>query len=585
MLSVQSKIGSQRNVWLRLGACTLLCVSLLGGCGELSPPAPVGAYQPQGASANYGHNPGYGSGYLDPSSGQGYGSGYGATRPASSSFEPGNAPHRDPNIYDFRQNFFQHYGVNPFIEAELDPLSTFSVDVDTASYALARKYLETGVTPDPAAIRPEEFLNAFDYRYRAPVDDDFALHMETVPSPFGEGYYLRVGVQARELSAEETHPVHLTFAIDVSGSMSQGNRLELVKQSLSRLIDQLQARDRVAIIMYSTEARQILPPTSAQDKATILAELERLRPAGGTDVEVGLKEAFQTAQRMYQPEAYNRVILCSDGVANRGRRSADAILAQVRPAGREQIPLSTLGFGMQGYNDVLLEQLANRGDGNYGYIDTLQEAQRLLVDQFSSNMHLLARDVKLQLKFDPQYIESYRLLGYENRDIADRDFRNDAVDAGEVGAGHSVTALYELRFKPEAQELSRSQDFATLSLRYTRPKGGAQELTQGVRSSSSFATATQSTQLAVAVAELAEHMRDSVFVKNHDVAQLKQWVRKLNASQPQNTQLQELEQMVGYLQPGPNDFSLEATVQEAPVPQEEGWMDYLLRQLGGKALQ
>lgn len=336
-----------------------------------------------------------------------------------------------------------------FVETASDPLSTFAVDVDTGAYTRARADLRAGRRPDPAAIRIEEFVNFFDYQDRAPDEEVFAFATDMVPSPLDPTRHLvRVGLRAREVSAEARKPVRLTFLVDVSGSMGGAKRLPLVQASLELLSEQLRDDDRIAIVVYGTNARAILPSTSAREQGTILRAIQGLRTEGATNAEAGLRLAYRLAAENFEPAATNRVLLCSDGLANLGRTTHDAILKQVDSDAARGIYLTTVGFGMGSYQDRFMERLADEGDGVYAYVDTLEEARRLFVDGLVGTLQTVAKDAKVQVAFDPARVARYRLLGYQNRAVADADFRNDAVDAGEVGAGHAASALYEVELVP-----------------------------------------------------------------------------------------------------------------------------------------
>ena len=279
-------------------------------------------------------------------------------------------------------NTFQNYGLNPFVDTYEDHLSTFAIDVDTASYSVARQYINSGLLPPPEAVRPEEFINYFDQGYPTPPDVAFGIYADGAPSPFTHDgtYLLRIGIQGYQIPAWERKPTALTFVIDVSGSMQQGGRLELVKQSLQLLVDQLRPQDTVAIIAYSTEARVVLYPTSGTDRDTILRAVYSLRPENSTNAEAGLRLGYQVAWDFFRADAVNRVILASDGVANAGNTSPDGILQFVKDYVAQGITLTAVGVGMGNFNDVLLEQLANNGDGNYAYVDNLDEAEKFFVE-------------------------------------------------------------------------------------------------------------------------------------------------------------------------------------------------------------
>jgi Ca-activated chloride channel family protein len=420
--------------------------------------------------------------------------------------------------------FFESEGVNPFVDTEDDHFSTFAMDVDTGSYSVARRYLSDGYLPPEDAIRVEEFINYFDMNYPGPNDerDAFAIHREGAPAPFGpeKAYLLKIDLQGKEISVAERKDAVLTFVIDVSGSMDQENRLGLVKESLRLLVEELRPSDAVGIVVYGSEARLILEPTSAQNKNLILSAIDRLQPEGATNAEDGLRLGYQIAAEDYRPEAINRVILLSDGVANVGNTGSASILQVIREQVEQGITLSTVGVGMGNYNDVLMEQLADDGDGNYAYVDTLEEAHRIFVENLTGTLQVIAKDAKVQIDFNPDVVRSYRLLGYENRAVADRDFRNDTVDAGEVGAGHSVTALYEIKFHDEAD--IAPTDLALITyIRYEDIDSGqivelAQPFTRSDFAESSNETSPQFRFIA-AVAEYAEILRGSYWAQDGDL--------------------------------------------------------------------
>ena len=426
-----------------------------------------------------------------------------------------------PNDEPYDSTFFEHEGVNPFIDTEDDHLSTFAMDVDTASYSIARRYVNEGHLPPKDAVRVEEFVNYFDLAYPGPRERDgaFAVHLEGAPSPFGgENYHLvQVGIQGRRIHVEDRKDAVLIFVIDVSGSMSRENRLELVKRSLLYLVDQLFPTDKVGIVAYGSRAYTLLRPTYASDKTRILDAIDTLNAGGSTYAEAGLREGYRMAHRAFESGAINRVILCSDGVANVGRTGPGAILETIRDYTEQGITLSTVGVGLGNYNDVLLEELADKGNGNYAYVDTIDEARRVFVDNLTGTLQVIAVDSKIQVDFNPEVVARYRLLGYENRDVADQDFRNDAVDAGEVGAGHSVTALYEVKFHKDVR-LDRDIDRAlVVRIRYQDPDiGYVHEVARGFWTDEFYGDwrhASPSFLLTAAVAEYAEILRDSYWAR------------------------------------------------------------------------
>lgn len=411
--------------------------------------------------------------------------------------------------------YFQDYGVNGFVTTAQDHLSTFAVDVDTGTYTLVRSYLNDGALPPAEAVRVEELINYFDYHYAyPPAADTFGIALDAAPSPFvadPSHRVMRIGIQGYDIPASERKDVALTFVIDVSGSMDMENRLGLAKRSLNLLVEELRPTDAVAIVVYGSQARTILPMTSAADKNTIIDAIGRLTPDGSTNAEEGLRMGYELAWRAYNPDAINRVVLVSDGVANVGRTGPDAILETIAQYAAQGITMTSIGVGMGNYNDVLMEQLADKGDGFYAYVDDIEEARRLFVEDLTSTLQTIAKDAKVQVDFNPATVASYRLVGYENRDVADDDFRNDEVDAGEIGAGHSVTALYEVVLQEGVQD--QQATLATVYLRWQElDSGEVKETNRSLTLAgmvSAFADSAPSLQLAVTVAEYGEILRNS----------------------------------------------------------------------------
>ncbi|MGM7681238.1 vWA domain-containing protein [Cytobacillus sp. Hm23] len=412
-----------------------------------------------------------------------------------------------PNGATYDDMYFEHYGTNPFVSTEDDSLSTFAIDVDTGSYSVVRNYLSRGTMPPNDAVRVEEFVNYFDSNITPPENETFSIRVDGSNSPFGEGYKLmRVDIKGREINVDDRKPAHLTFVIDVSGSMEQEGRLELVKKSLHLLLSQLKPEDKVSIVTYGSHARVVLRPSSLDNITDIERAINELGPEGSTNVEDGLKMAYEMARENFHPGAVNRVILCSDGVANVGETSADGILEQIKSYAKKDITLSTFGFGMGNYNDVLMEQLADRGDGNYAYIDTFSEARRIFMEELTGTIYTIAKDMKVQVEFNPETVDRYRLIGYENRDVDDEDFRNDTVDGGEIGAGHTVTALYELKLKTE-----NPNNIGDVHLRFTDVE--LNEINEITKPLSITGDAGTDFNFIAAVAEFAEILRGSYWAK------------------------------------------------------------------------
>ncbi|HYO65511.1 MAG TPA: VWA domain-containing protein [Archangium sp.] len=395
----------------------------------------------------------------------GYGMGIGPTLNGKASARPPTPRFSEPLQGNTEQ--YRDHGVNAFVTTAKDRLSTFAIDVDTASYTLVRRKLLEGTPPPREAVRVEEFLNYFRYTYPEPEGAPLAVHLDAAPSPFTPGrHLLRVGVQGKRLSVSERKPAHLTFLVDVSGSMHSPDKLPLAKRSLRMLVDNLRDGDTVALVTYAGGVKLALPPTGLEHKALIHAAIEELTAGGSTAMASGIQLAYAQAMKTLDGRSVSRVLILSDGDANVGPASHEEILELIRGHVKEGITVTTVGFGMGNYKDTLMEQFADKGNGNHYYVDSLLQARRIFQEQLGGTLEVIAQDVKLQVEFDPAQVARYRLVGYENRDIADRDFRNDKVDAGEIGSGHTVTALYELELKPGAGE-----GLATVRLRAKRPRG------------------------------------------------------------------------------------------------------------------
>ena len=432
--------------------------------------------------------------------------------------------------------FFQHYGVNPFIDTEDDRLSTFAIDVDTASYTIARKFLDDGHLPDQNSIRVEEFVNYFDQGYAVPTEDAFAIHIDGSPSPFGNGNHrlMRVGLQGKELTEEQRQDATLVFTIDISGSMAREDRLGLVQQSLRLLVDELRSDDKVAIVTYGDRGSVLLEATEARERGKILRAIDSLQPGGSTYVEDGLKVAYKLAVDEVASNRITRVMVLSDGVGNVGNTGHESILRQVQDYVDQGVTLTTVGFGMGNYNDILMEQLANDGDGAYYYVDTLSEARRIFVEDLTGTLQVIAKDAKVQVEFNPEVVSRYRLLGYENRDVADDDFRNDAVDAGEIGAGHSVTALYELKLREGAEGV-----IGTVYMRYEDV--GLNEVVEINQEfhhgdlAAAFEETPPTFQLSAVVAEFAEVLRGSYWAREGNLQAVAEEARRIQRLLPDST--------------------------------------------------
>lgn len=441
--------------------------------------------------------------------------------------------------------FFEDYGVNPLVETAEDNLSTFAMDVDTASYTLARSYLmDYNELPPSDAIRPEEFINYFPADYDSPQDAAFGIQMDAAPSPFGDEdqLLLRVGVQGKYIDPAERDPALLVFVVDVSGSMSGPERIGMVRDVLKILVGELRDDDRVSLVIYADQVQTVLQPTSATNREQIMAGIDSLVTGGSTYAEAGLSLGYQVAREHMRDGETTRVILLSDGVANVGETGPDAILKTVQQNVQAGVTLSTVGVGMGNYNDVLLEQLANDGNGNYHYVDNLREARRVFVHNLTATLQVIGFDAKIQVEFNPDLVESYRLIGYENRDVADEDFRNDSVDAGEVGAGHSITALYEITPVQDAD----SGPLATAYVRYEDADSReVVEINHTLNSDdvySSLSDAPDGLIRAAGIAEFSELLRNSPFAETGSYSAVMQLLQPI--AQEDDTDMSDVMQML-----------------------------------------
>lgn len=355
------------------------------------------------------------------------------------------APQTETTQKVIRDMNFVDYGTHIFVSPDISPYSTFALDVDAASYTIAKNYVMNGKLPPKDAIRPEEFVNYFDYDYPDP-EKNIDIYSGLSMSPFDEDVtYLRLGVKAQE--PEIIKPKKITLVIDTSGSMSTNNRLGLLKKGLSYLINNLNENDYVSIITYNSKANLYMETQKGDKKDYILSQINALSPGGSTNAEAGLNLGYSKADDVFDSDYVNRVILLSDGVANVGNTDSDSILGQLKSYKEKGITLTSIGVGLGNYNDVLLEQIADNANGNYFYINELDEAIRVFDKQIDATMQVAATDTKLQVHFYDNVVNSYRLVGYENRALSRSDFENESVDAGEIGAGHEATAIYELKLK------------------------------------------------------------------------------------------------------------------------------------------
>lgn len=417
---------------------------------------------------------------------------------------------------------------NPFLEASRAPLSTFSIDVDTASYANVRRYLRNGQLPPKDAVRIEELINYFDYDYPQPVGDaPFSVSTETAVCPWNaKNRIVQIGLQGKKISLDNTPPANLVFLLDVSGSMNSPDKLPLLKDGLRMMIDQLKPQDRVAIAVYAGSSGLVLPSTPVTERGEILAALDSLEAGGSTNGGQGIQLAYTVAKNNFIPNGNNRVILATDGDFNVGMTGDDALVKLIEEKRNSGIFLSVLGFGTGNLNDSMMEKLSNKGNGNYAYIDSREEAKKALGNQVAGTLYTIAKDVKVQVEFNPALVAGYRLIGYENRLLAAKDFNDDKKDAGEIGAGHSVTAIYEvvpagqkiendgieLKYsQPEKTDTRFSNELMTVKLRYKEPSGDVSKLlTMGVLDNTkSVDAASDNLKFASAVVQFGLLLRDS----------------------------------------------------------------------------
>ena len=464
---------------------------------------------------------------------------------AASSSPNGVTVERAPTATPIAESTFKDYGVNPFVETSRDHLSTFGLDVDTASYVIAKGYLNQGMLPAMESVRAEEYINAFNQDYPKPANVAFGIYADGAPSPFqsDNSYLLRFGIQGYDVPDRERKPSALTFVIDVSGSMADAGKLDMVKDALRVLVERLRSTDQVAIAAFTTNAWVVLNPTAGSDQRTILNAIDTLKPMNSTNVDAGLRVGYELANRMFSGALQNRVILCSDGVANTGTTDTSTLVDMVRGYGERGVMLTTVGVGMGTYNDVLLEQLADKGNGFYAYINSIDEAHKLFLERLTGTLQTIARDAKVQVDFNTDVVARYRLIGYENRAIADQDFRNNNVDAGEVGAGHSATALYAVELKPNAEGR-----IATVQLRWQDPNTRQVKEINGNYNTSdlarSYEEASPRFQMAAAVAQFAEILRQSPYVGNGGFGQLQRYADQVGQLLPQDAEVQQFVELV-----------------------------------------
>ena len=441
-----------------------------------------------------------------------------------------------PGYRDQGRERYQKLADNPVHAVAEAPVSTFSIDVDTGSYANVRRFLNQGQLPPAEAVRLEELVNYFPYAYPLPTGDTpFGVGTELAVTPWNpQSRLLRIAIKASDMQVAELPPANLVFLVDVSGSMDRREGLPMVQSTLKLLVEQLRAEDKVSLVVYAGSSSVVLEPTSGSDKAKIRAAIDQLTAGGSTAGESGIQLAYQQAQQGYIKNGINRILLATDGDFNVGISDFETLKQLAADKRKTGISLTTLGFGTDNYNEQLMEQLADAGDGNYAYIDNLREARKVLVDQLGSTLATVAKDVKIQVEFNPAQVSEYRLLGYENRALKREDFSNDKIDAGEIGAGHTVTALYEivpvgnqgwlepLRYQQAERSVSKQGELALLRIRYKAPQQSSSKLLEipivAQRNTPTIAQASEDLRFAAAVAAFAQQLKGARYTGDFDLA-------------------------------------------------------------------
>ena len=429
-----------------------------------------------------------------------------------------------------------------------EPVSTFSIDVDTGSYANVRRFLNDGGLPPEDAVRIEEIVNYFPYSYPLPTGTHpFAIHTQTVDSPWQpEAKLIKIGIQAQDLAKKELSPANLVFLVDVPGSMNEPDKLPLVKKTLRILTEQLRPQDKVTLITYADGEALVLPPTSGDNKDEILRAINKLQAGGSTAGESALKMAYEQAQKAYVKNGINRILLATDGDFNVGVSSTDALKSMVAEKRKSGISLTTLGFGTDNYNEDMMEQIADAGDGNYSYIDNEKEAKKVLQQQLTSTLATVAQDVKIQVEFNPATVKEYRLVGYTNRTLRNEDFNNDKVDAGDIGSGHSVTAIYEIipqgkqgwlnesRYQKAPAASGGKNEYAFVKVRYKLPGQSTSKLIEQAVPAVSIplAQADEDTRLALAAASYAQALRGGEYNGKLDWDAIEQMAKQAKGKDP-----------------------------------------------------
>lgn len=452
-----------------------------------------------------------------------------------------------PKAIEVSEGDYDNFAENPFESPKTAPLSTFSIDVDNASYTNVRRFINNGQPVPKDAVRVEEMVNFFKYKYPQPQDQHpFSINTEYSVCPWNMNHQLlKIGLQGKNIPTESLTTSNLVFLIDVSGSMSDANKLPLLKQSLKILVNELRKKDKVAIVVYAGAAGLVLPPTSGDEKQTIFDALEKLNAGGSTAGGAGIELAYKLAEENFIKGGNNRVILATDGDFNVGSTSNNDMQTLIEQKRKTGVFLTCLGYGMGNYKDSKMEILADKGNGNYAYIDNIQEANRFLGKEFKGSMFAIAKDVKIQIEFNPKHVQAYRLIGYENRKLRAEDFANDAIDAGELGSGHTVTALYEviptgvisdfsnsiadLKYtKTTSEETNYSDELATIKFRYKKPDGDKSiEMVKVIENKSiPLKNSSDDFKFSAAVAWFGLKLRDSDLVPNKATEDIKKLAKE-----------------------------------------------------------
>ena len=472
-----------------------------------------------------------------------------AEAPAEVAYSPAaayDARETAPPVTDTER--YQKQPDQPVKAVAQEPVSTFSIDVDTGSYANVRRFLNNGRLPPKDAVRIEEIVNYFPYNYPLPTGTHpFAIHTQTVDSPWQpEAKLIKIGIQAQDLAKKELPPANLVFLVDISGSMNSPEKLPLVKKTLRILTEQLRPQDKVTLITYASGEELVLPPTSGRNKDEILRAINKLQAGGATAGESALKMAYEQAQKAYVKNGINRILLATDGDFNVGVSSTDALKSMVAEKRKSGISLTTLGFGTGNYNEDMMEQIADAGDGNYSYIDNEKEAKKVLQQQLTSTLATVAQDVKIQVEFNPATVKEYRLVGYTNRTLRNEDFNNDKVDAGDIGSGHSVTAIYEIipagkngwlnesRYQKAPAAKGSKNEYAFVKVRYKLPgEKDSKLMEQAIPvGSKPLEQADQDTLLALAAASYAQALRGGEYNGKLGWSDIEKMVQQVQGDDP-----------------------------------------------------